>query len=406
MPVVNADLENVDRNGLWRERRAPWIELRPCPRQTLIFKRMIKAVSPRVRPGDVVSVYDRQGALLGCAHYNPHSQIAVRMLRFGAGGVDDDFLRETIARAASLRTDTLRLADTTDAYRVIHAEGDGLSGLVVDRYGEVLSIEIFSLGMYRMIDTLLPILHEVCGTRHHRAATSARVEEREGFTARKIESANLPGEVRILENGVRFRVSFVEGHKTGFFCDQRDNRARLAAFCGGAEVLDACCYSGGFGIYAAVKGGAREVTCVDLDEKAVALAKRNADLNGARVATVHADAFVYLRQMQQNGRSFDVVVLDPPKLIFGPRDEGDGRKKYFDLNRLALPLLRPGGLLLTCSCSGSLSRAAFLDILRVVAHQTGCVVQVLATTGAGPDHPFRADVPEGEYLKALWLRVL
>ena len=162
------------------------------------------------------------------------------------------------------------------------------------------------------------------------------------------------------ENGVRFRVHFEGGHKTGFFCDQRENRLRLAGFCRDRSVLDVCCYTGGFGLYALVKGEARDVTCVDLDEKAVALARENANANQVRPSFVHADAFGYMRQMNANGRTFGVVVLDPPKLIPGRLDVATGKRKYFDLNVLAMGLVEPGGMLLTCSCSGLLPPEEFL----------------------------------------------
>jgi 23S rRNA (cytosine1962-C5)-methyltransferase len=209
--------------------------------------------------------------------------------------------------------------------------------------------------------------------------------------------------VTVREHGVRFRVHFEGGHKTGFFCDQRDNRLRLASFCRDRSVLDVCCYTGGFGLYALVKGGAREVTGVDLDEKAVALARENANLNQVRPSLVHADAFGYMRQMAANSRQYGAVVLDPPKLIPGRLDISAGKRKYFDLNVLAMALVEPGGLLLSCSCSGLLPAEEFLVLLRAAARQAGRSAQVLAVTGAAPDHPVRLDALEGAYLKAVWL---
>ncbi len=206
---------------------------------------------------------------------------------------------------------------------------------------------------------------------------------------------------------MRFQIDLTHGHKTGFFCDQRENRLALAQFTGGTEVLDLCSYSGGFAVYAAALGHARQVTAVDLDEQAVALAQRNANLN--RIArsdlqTVHADAFVYLRQMQQTGKQFDVVILDPPKFIASREEFEEGRMKYFDLNRLALTAVKPGGLLVTCSCSGLLSEEEFFAILRGAGRGARRRVQVLRTTGPGPDHPVMTDHPESAYLKCLWCR--
>ena len=209
----------------------------------------------------------------------------------------------------------------------------------------------------------------------------------------------------IHEHGVRYRIHFEEGHKTGFFCDQRDNRRDLARFCADRSVLDLCCYTGGFGLNALLRGRAREVTCVDLDENAVALARENGNANSVRLSVVHADAFGYMRQMALNERTYGVVVLDPPKLIADRDEVSAGKRKYFDLNVLGMSLVEPGGLLLTCSCSGLLAAPDFQALLRAAARKAGRSVQLLAMTGAAADHPVALDAPEGAYLKAAWLRV-
>lgn len=387
------------------ERQSPWVTLRSAAYQTFIYQKMVKQASPDARPGDCVAVYDRHGSLFGHGLYNPRSAIAVRMLRFGEGALDEEFWRDAIGRAVALRRGRLNLDAATNAYRLVHAEGDDLSGLVVDRYGDVLAVEVFSLGMWRLRDQLLPLLHAAAGTRHHRVHVDERVQRQEGFSAEPVVSDGCPGSVNIAEHGVRFRVQFEGGHKTGFFCDQRENRRRLAELAGGGSVLDVCCYSGGFGIYAKVQGGAADVTCVDLDEAAVAMARVNANLNQVRVDTVQADAFTYMRQMQVNRRQYDVLVLDPPKLIFGRNDTDEGRRKYADLNRLAASLVAPGGLLLTCSCSGAMGRDEFVSLVTASVRQAGRSVQILAVTGAGMDHPVSPRCPESSYLKAVWVRV-
>jgi 23S rRNA (cytosine1962-C5)-methyltransferase len=207
---------------------------------------------------------------------------------------------------------------------------------------------------------------------------------------------------------VRFQIDLTHGHKTGFFCDQRENRLGLTHFTPGARVLDLCAYTGGFGVYAATLGKAESVICVDLDEDAIALAQRNANLNKVPkdvLETVHADVFVYLRQMQATSKTFDVVVLDPPKLIHSQDEIDEGRMKYFDMNRLALLAVKPGGVLVTCSCSGLMSAEDFVTVLRGAARGARRRVQILRQTGPGPDHPVMTDCPESGYLKCVWAKV-
>jgi 23S rRNA (cytosine1962-C5)-methyltransferase len=206
---------------------------------------------------------------------------------------------------------------------------------------------------------------------------------------------------------VRYEVDFAEGHKTGFFCDQRENRGAIAQFSKGARVLDLCCYTGGFSLCAKILGEANDVTSVDLDEAAVAQARRNANLNQVRLNFVHADAFAYARQMYQNKESWDLVVLDPPKFIFTRDAHGnwEGRQKYEDLNQLAIGLVKAGGIFVTCSCSGLLSLEDFEQHVIKAAHRLNRRLQFFNRTGPGPDHPVYSNCLEGRYLKVLWSRV-
>ena len=367
---------------------------------------MFRQASSDARPGDLVAVYDKDGERFGTAFYNPRAKSALRMITHDDREIDETFFREVLTRAVSLRRDELRLDDVSSAYRVFHSEGDGLSGLIVDRYDDVLSIQVFSYGAYRQLETIVPILHELCGTTKERIQVDSHVASLEGFAA-SVEGTEGLRNVRIRENGVRFAVNFESGHKTGFFCDQRDNRARLATLVRGKSVLDLCCYTGGFSLVARVAGNAGEVTGVDLDEKAVAQARHTATLNQTRVRWVHADAFSYARQMAQNDRQWDVVISDPAKLI-ASRDEEkfeEGRRKYQDLNRLALALVAPGGLFLTCSCSGLVSMDAFEQWVIYSAHRQGRRLQIIERTGASPDHPVFSNCLESRYLKAIWARV-
>lgn len=395
----------------------PWVRLRTTTSHPFVYQKMIASADPAAEPGGVVAVYDKSGGLVGHGLYNPRSQIAVRMLCWGERPIDPAFWRERLGEAIALRR-RLELDAVTDAYRLVHAEGDGLSGLIVERYADVLVFELFSLGMFEQRELIFRSLTELLGPpasldRPARAAeqwqlivrADERIEAIEGFRVPP-PAAGAPRSTVVREQGVRYRVDLAAGQKTGFFCDQRDNRRRLAGFCRDAAVLDMCCYSGGFGLCAKILGGAREVTSVDLDEHAIALARENANLNQVRIEHVHADAFPYLRQMHTNGRQYDVIVLDPPKLAGSRREVDDALRKYHDLNALAMRVLRPGGILLTCSCSGLVGPELFRETVARAARLAGRRVQVFDQTQAAADHPVMMNCPESAYLKALWLRVM
>ncbi len=400
--------------------QSPWVLLRSATGHPFIYQKMVRGADAAARPGDVVSVYDRAGAYFGRGLYNPRSQIVVRMLTHTDAAVDDEFWRQRLASAIALRR-RLRLDDVTDAYRLVHAEGDGLSSLIVERYADVLVFEVFSLGMFNLYDKLAALLGELLGppTRSDRPdragqqwRTFLRADERiqsiEGFRLPRHSPVAAQGDERLVirEHGVRFRVDVRGGHKTGFFCDQRENRRALANLCRDASVLDLCCYTGGFSIYAKLLGGAAEVSGVDLDEAAVAVARENANLNAQRVDFVHADAFTYVRQMLANRRQYDVVVLDPPKFVSSREEYEDGLRKYNDFNALAVQMVRPGGVLLTCSCSGLVTPLAFREVVFRAAHRAGRMLQIFDERGAGGDHPVMMNCPESEYLKTLWCRVM
>jgi 23S rRNA (cytosine1962-C5)-methyltransferase len=366
---------------------------------------MLGGASPDAQAGDLVTVYDREGNVFGAGLFNPRARVPLRVLHHGEEPFGEAQLVGLLDRAVDLRLKELRLPATTDAFRVVHSDGDGLSGLVVDRYADVLSVEIHSLGMFQRLPSWLAHLHARLGTRQAVIAVDPGIARTEGIAPRKVPSAEVRT-VRIREHGVRYEVNFAEGHKTGFFCDQRENRRRLSAWTGGRRVLDLCCYTGGFALAAKVQGGATEVTGVDLDEKAVAQARHNANLNQVRLEWVHCDAFAYGRQMLQNGRRWEVVVVDPPKLILSRDEAREGERKYEDLNQLAVMVTAPGGLLVTCSCSGLLSAELFERLLTRAAHRAGRRLQFLERTGPGADHPVMSNCPEGRYLKVLWARVL
>ena len=250
---------------------------------------MVEGVSPDIEPGAILSVYDRSGERFGSAYYNPHSRIRLRMLSFDDRPIDQTFYQNLIRRAVRLRAETIDLGDHTNCYRLFHSEGDGLSGLIVDRYDSTLSIEVFSLGVWKNLSIIIPILLEESGATNYRVHVDALTAQRENMErALKAQSppSTAPKSVRVLENGLRFAVDFEAGHKTGFFCDQRDNRKKLSEWIRGRNLLDLCCYTGGFSITAKANG-AKEVTGVDLDEKAIEQAKHNANLNQQRIKWVH-----------------------------------------------------------------------------------------------------------------------
>jgi 23S rRNA (cytosine1962-C5)-methyltransferase len=368
-----------------------------------IFQKMVEKPASRLPGGSVVDVLDRDGRWAGRAFYNGHSRIALRVLTTDpAERVDEAFFAGRLARAVALRRDWLRLDEVTDAYRLAHAEGDGLSGLVVDRFGQNLVLEFFAAGMYRFRSAIeKALLAHFPDSRLYWFAEE-HIQKQESFDCRP---PGPPPPGVITEHGLRFRVAPGSKHKTGFFLDQRDNRKALAGFCAGRRVLDLCCNTGGFAVYAKALGGAEEVFGVDLDEQAVALAKQNAHLNQARVRFVQADLFPWLRDALAGGQRFDVVVLDPSKQTRDREEVGYALKRYLDMNRLAIQAVAPGGVLLTCSCTGLVSEAEFLDTLRRAAWQAGRTLQVLRIAGAAADHPFLIHVPEGRYLKAVFCRV-
>jgi 23S rRNA (cytosine1962-C5)-methyltransferase len=386
----------------------PWAQLKYFTFAPAIFPRLLGQCSPDARPGDFVNVYDKHGELCGGGLFNPRAKIPLRVVCHSTEPVTEAYFEAAIRRAVALRRDLFKLDEATDAYRLVNSDGDGLSGLIVDRYGETLLCEVTSLGIAQRLPKWLPLLRELAETKYARLHVDHDLGSLEGIKPSLFNETNAaaPAKVKIREHEVRYEVDFAEGHKTGFFCDQRDNRRALTRFTKGARVLDLCCYTGGFSLNA-VDGGAAEVTSVDLDEIALAQARRNANLNQARLKLVHTDAFAYARQMQQNGEKWDVVVLDPPKFIFTREDHGnwEGRQKYEDLNLLAISLVKPGGIFVTCSCSGLLSLEDFEAHVIKAAHRQQRRLQFFDRTGPGPDHPVFSNCLESRYLKVLWARV-
>lgn len=385
LPVVRLKIE--------RRSNHPWI-----------YQKMVEKPVEKPRPGSVVDIVDATGAWVGRGFYNGHSRIALRVLTERANEtIDRAFFTRKLADAVALRRDILDLDRVSDAWRVCHSEGDGLSGLVVDRFGDMLVTEYFSAGMFKQREVIREALDGLFPGARHYAFAEEHVAKQESFDFR---AGPTPEPIVIAEHGLRFRAAPGSRHKTGFFADQRDNRKRLSEFCANKRVLDICCNSGGFAIYARALGGAEEVVGLDIDREVLELAESNAKLNRAKVRWVEADLFHWLREFNQAGREkFDVVILDPAKMTRDREQVIPALKKYLDMNKLALGAVKPGGIFLTCSCTGLVDEAQFLDMLRRAAFYAGRSVQVLSITGAGADHPWLAHVPESRYLKAVFCRV-
>ncbi|MFH1022094.1 MAG: class I SAM-dependent rRNA methyltransferase [Planctomycetota bacterium] len=369
-----------------------------------IYRRMVAKEAGRgVDPGSVVRVEDRDGRAVGQAFWNPRSEIALRLLSTDATvRVDRAFFASAIRRAVSLRHDVLRLPETTDAYRLVNSEADGLSGLVADRYADAIVLELYSAGYFEILEDLEVIFGELFPGSTFHVRSDWKIEKIEGFRTHWKQSPSRS--VVVKENGVRFHVDLALGHKTGFFLDQRDNRYFLGTLARGRSVLDCFCYTGGFALHAA-KAGAAAVTAVDLDEKAIAVARGNAELNGAAVNFIHSDVFPFLRGLEGKPPAHDVIVLDPTKLAHSKEDLPRASRAYMDMNRLAMAVIRPEGILVSCSCSGKLSEDDFLSILRRAARESRRELEVFRVAGAGGDHPVASSCPEGRYLKVVFSRV-
>jgi 23S rRNA (cytosine1962-C5)-methyltransferase len=382
------------------------VQLKTVTFSPTIYPAMIKAVSPGIRPGALVTVYKKDGTVFGMGLFNPKARVPLRVLVHGTNPASEDYFDTAIGRAVDWRVKTLGLDAEMDCYRVVSSDGDALSGLTVDRYADVLSVEVHSLGIYQRLPEILASLHARLGTKRELVNVDDHIARIEGIHVKRAATPP-PRQVRAREHGVRYEVDFTKGHKTGFFCDQRENRLQFSRLVKGMRVLDVCCYTGGFAVSAATLGEPAEVTGVDLDEDAIAQARRNGNLNQQnRIRWIHADAFGWTRQAQQNGNRWDAVVLDPPKLVQGDEEEQRlGWQKYEDLNRLGASLVEPGGVFVTCSCSGLVSMEAFEALVIRSVHRLNRRLQFFDRTEAGPDHPVMSNALEGRYLKVLWARL-
>jgi len=356
-------------------------------------------------PGETVRVESAEGKFLCWGAFSPSSMIRVRAWTFDeTERVDHAFFKRRIARALALRA---RLPIASDGVRLVHGEADGLPGLIVDRYGDVLSAQFLSAGMERWREALADILLAATGCTRLYERSDSGVRALEGLEPRAgWLRGEGPTELSIREHDWRLNLDVAEGHKTGFYLDQRDNRAQFAQWVrhfGLQRVLNCYCYTGGFSV-AALAGGAQQVVSVDSSAPALDKARANVALNGfdaARHEALDADVNAFLRQQLQAGATFDAIVLDPPKFAPTASHAERAARAYKDINRLALKLLAPGGLLLTFSCSGGVGAELFHKIVAGAAADAGVDGAILQRLEGAPDHPTTLVFPEGEYLKGL-----
>ena len=379
-------------------RRHPWV-----------FSRAIDKQVGRMHAGDTVDVFSSEGQWLGRGAWSPESQIQVRIWTFEQQEIiDNGFFQRRIARAQQGRNDIIKQHGLT-GYRLIAAESDGLPGITIDRYANVLVCQLLSAGAEKHRDKIVWALKKEFPDCAIYERSDVSVRKKEGLEElTQVLHGDVPDEVVIEENGIKIIVNVKQGHKTGFYLDQRDNRAIAAKYANGKKVLNCFCYTGTFGSYA-LAGGAKHVTNLDVSELALDTAKRNIEINSldlSKSEQLNIDVFQALRDYKQQGRKFEQIILDPPKFIESKNSLVRGCRGYKDINMLAMQILEPGGILCTFSCSGLLSAELFQKVVADAALDAGREVQYIERLGQAADHPVASSYPEGFYLKGLVCRVL
>jgi len=374
-----------------------------------IFSGAIKGIEGGCADGDIVTVVDSRGSFLAQGYLNRRSQITVRLLSWiEEETIDRGFFRHRLERAIAVRR-PLQEDQATNAYRLVNAESDFLPGLVVDRYNEYLVVQFLTLGIESWKGEIVSLLGELLPSRGIYERSDVEVREKEGLppAAGLLAGQERPALVHILENGQRFVVDIKQGQKTGFYLDQRENRRKLARYCRGKTVLNGFAYTGAFAVYAA-GAGAKKVVNLESSAEALQLAQRNMALNGFEGRDdeyVEGDVFQVLRQYRDEGRSFDLVVLDPPKFARSQSQVQAACRGYKDINLLAMQMLRPSGILFTFSCSGLISPDLFQKVVFGASVDAGRDVQIIEKLTQGFDHPILLSFPESEYLKGFICRV-
>ena len=378
------------------QRRHPWI-----------FSGAIARVDGAPQNGQTVAVKSADGEFLAWAAYNAASQISGRVWSWRADeAINVEFFERKIANALAARN-TLRLADDSSGMRLIHAESDGLPGLIVDQYGSVLVMQIGSAGAEFWRDTIAEVLQKLCNPVCIYERSDSDSRGLEGLPERNgVLRGVLPERVEVVEHGLRFNVDVADGQKTGFYLDQRDNRQLTETIAREKTVLNCFCYTGGFSLYA-LRGGAKSVLSIDASQDALRIAEGNLIANGldANAAEWQCDdVFLALRKLRDQGRKFDLIILDPPKFAPTAAFAEKAARGYKDINLLGFKLLNPGGLLATYSCSGGISEDLFQKIIAGAALDAGVDAQIVRHLHASADHPVLLSFPEGAYLKGLLLR--
>jgi 23S rRNA (cytosine1962-C5)-methyltransferase len=374
-------------------RRHPWI-----------FSGAVDQINGDPSSGETVDLLSANGEFLAQAAYSPHSTIMARVWTFDEKEVGEELFRKRIRAAIQVR-DLWKLSSETDAFRLIHAESDGLPGLIVDRYQDVLVLQSLTAGSERWKQVFADILLMETGltTIYERSDVDVRALEGLELAAGLLRGTQLISPLTIDDGSLNFIVDLQGGQKTGFYLDQRENRKCVRELASDREVLDCFCYSGGFTINA-LAGGAKSIVAVDSSPQALALGRENlslANLQSKAVEWIEGDVFRALRRFRDEGRSFDMIILDPPKFAPTTAQVDKASRGYKDINRLAFLLLRQGGLLITFSCSGGVDPGLFQKIVASAALDAGMEAQIVKVLSQGQDHPVSLHFPEGAYLKGL-----
>ncbi len=367
-----------------------------------IYASEIDKTEGECAPGDIIDVYSCKGTMLGRALYNPRSQITLRMLTTQDEPVDEAFFRSRLTDAWEYRK---RLCDTQSC-RVVYSESDFLPGLVVDKFGGVLVMQTLSLGMDMRKDMLARLLCEITGATGAYERNDVPVRRHEGLEMQTgLLLGEVPDRVEMVENGILYHVDVKHGQKTGFFLDQKQNRAAIAPLCPGARVLDCFCHNGSFALNAA-KYGAKSVLGVDISEDALDVARENAARNGLDVAFEAHNCFDFLREQTDAGEKYDLVILDPPAFTKSRQAVESALRGYKEINLRGLKLTRPGGFLVTCSCSQHVSTEAFQEMVNHAARDAKKRVRLVEYRTQALDHPILPAAPETKYLKCMILQVM